>query len=117
MNTTIKPVVFAITLITSQLSIAAGQVTDQFAPEATSKIEQKSLVTANHFMVAAANPKAVEAGYAVLKKGGTVMDAYVAVQAVLGLVEPQSSGLGGGAFAVYYDAKTNKITTFDARET
>ncbi|MFZ0268706.1 gamma-glutamyltransferase [Caulobacter sp.] len=67
-------------------------------------------------MVAAANPLAVEAGLRVLRDGGTAADAAVAVQAVLGLVEPQSSGLGGGAFLVFYDAKTGKVTAYDGRE-
>jgi gamma-glutamyltranspeptidase/glutathione hydrolase len=67
-------------------------------------------------MVAAANPLAVEAGLRVLRDGGSAVDAAVAVQAVLGLVEPQSSGLGGGAFMVFYDAKTGKVTAYDGRE-
>jgi gamma-glutamyltranspeptidase/glutathione hydrolase len=68
-------------------------------------------------MVAAANPLAVEAGLAVLRRGGSAVDAAVAVQAVLGLVEPQSSGLGGGSFMVYYEAKTRTVTAYDGRET
>ncbi len=67
--------------------------------------------------VAAANPIAVEAGLEVLRAGGGAADAAVAVQAALGLVEPQSSGLGGGAFLLYYDAQTGKISAFDGRET
>ena len=67
--------------------------------------------------VTAANPIAVEAGLAVLRAGGGAADAAVAVQAALGLVEPQSSGLGGGAFLLYYDAQTGTITAFDGRET
>ena len=74
-------------------------------------------VTAENWMVAAANPLAVEAGADVLRAGGTAADAMVAVQAVLGLVEPQSSGLGGGAFLVWYDATSGKVTTLDGRET
>ena len=72
---------------------------------------------APHAMAAAANPMAVEAALAVLRRGGTAVDAAVAAQAVLGLVEPQSSGLGGGAFMVYYDAKTRQVTAYDGRET
>jgi gamma-glutamyltranspeptidase / glutathione hydrolase len=71
---------------------------------------------APHAMVAAANPLAVDAGLKVLRDGGTAIDAAVAVQTVLGLVEPQSSGLGGGAYMVYYDAKTRKTTSYDGRE-
>ncbi|WP_332677925.1 gamma-glutamyltransferase family protein [Brevundimonas sp.] len=67
--------------------------------------------------VAAANPLAVEAGLKVLREGGSAVDAAIAVQAVLGLVEPQSSGLGGGAFMMAYDAATGEITSYDGRET
>ncbi|MEP0960642.1 MAG: gamma-glutamyltransferase [Roseobacter sp.] len=74
-------------------------------------------VEASNWMVAAANPWAVKAGADVLANGGSAADALVAVQAMLGLVEPQSSGLGGGAFLVYYDAETKTLTTLDGRET
>ncbi|WP_339933122.1 gamma-glutamyltransferase family protein [uncultured Brevundimonas sp.] len=67
--------------------------------------------------VAAANPLAVAAGMAVLQRGGSAVDAAVAVQAVLGLVEPQSSGLGGGAFLMHFDASTGEVTAYDGRET
>lgn len=72
---------------------------------------------APHAMVAAANPMAVEAGLKVLRAGGSAIDAAVAVQAVLGLVEPQSSGLGGGAFMTYYDARSRSVTAYNGRET
>ena len=74
-------------------------------------------VVAENWMVVAANPLASDAGAKVLKAGGTAADAMVAVQAVLGLVEPQSSGLGGGAFLVWRDGVTGEITTLDGRET
>jgi gamma-glutamyltranspeptidase/glutathione hydrolase len=74
-------------------------------------------VIASDWMIAAANPLAVKAGADVLAAGGTAADALVAVQVVLGLVEPQSSGLGGGAFLVWYDALSNEVTTLDGRET
>lgn len=67
--------------------------------------------------VTAANPLAVEAGMKVLRRGGSAVDAAVAIQAVLGLVEPQSSGLGGGAFMMSYDAGTGTVTAYDGRET
>ena len=66
--------------------------------------------------VAAANPMAVDAGLEILSHGGRAVDAAVAVQAMLGLVEPQSSGIAGGAFLMYYDAHTGKVTAFDGRE-
>ena len=67
-------------------------------------------------MIAAAEPDAVEAGLKVLRAGGSAVDAAVAVQAVLGLEEPQSSGLGGGAFMTFYDAKTHQVTAYNGRE-
>ena len=67
--------------------------------------------------VSAANPLAVEAGMKVLRAGGSAVDAAVAVQATLGLVEPQSSGLGGGAFMMVFDAASGEITSYDGRET
>ena len=89
----------------------------QAALDALAAKEAGTPVTAQTWMVAAANPLAVEAGARVLSEGGSAADAMVAVQAVLGLVEPQSSGLGGGAFLVWYDAATGELTTLDGRET
>ncbi|MBF0454236.1 MAG: gamma-glutamyltransferase [Magnetococcales bacterium] len=71
----------------------------------------------NRFMIVAANPLAVEAGYEVLKKGGSALDAAVAVQMVLSLVEPQSSGIGGGAFLLHWDNTKKKLSAYDGRET
>jgi gamma-glutamyltranspeptidase/glutathione hydrolase len=68
-------------------------------------------------VVVAANPLAVEAGLEILKKGGKAIDAAVAIQAMLGLVEPQSSGVGGGAFLLYYEASTGVVSAIDGRET
>ncbi len=68
-------------------------------------------------MIAAGDPRAVEAGLKILRNGGNAVDAAIAVHAVLGLVEPQSSGLGGGAFMLYYERQTGEITVFDGRET
>jgi gamma-glutamyltranspeptidase/glutathione hydrolase len=67
-------------------------------------------------MVASANPLATAEGLAILRAGGSAADAAVAIQAVLGLVEPQSSGLGGGAFISYYDATTRRVTAYNGRE-
>ena len=114
--------------------VAAQQAADAVAPEvgtmeagfsAASPAVEAALaakaegrpVEAQKWMVAAANPLAVEAGARVLAEGGSAADAMVAVQAVLGLVEPQSSGMGGGAFLVWYDAETDRLTTLDGRET
>jgi len=85
------------------------------APEAPSGYTEKPGWWAQKFMVAAANPHASEAGLRMLKAGGTAVDAAIATQMVLGLVEPQSSGIGGGLFLVHYDGKT--VQAFDGRET
>lgn len=87
------------------------------APEAATGVTGKSLATATRHMVAAANPYAVEAGREILRAGGSAVDAAIATQFVLGLVEPQSSGIGGGAFLVYWDNVRQAVTTFDGRET
>ena len=87
------------------------------APEPASGVSAKHAVVARHFLVAAAHPLAVEAGYDVLRRGGTAIDAAVAVQLVLNLVEPQSSGLGGGAFILHFSAGDAKLSAYDGRET
>ena len=73
--------------------------------------------TGRHFMVATADPAASEAALAILRKGGSAVDAAIAAQAVLGLVEPQSSGIGGGAFLLHWDGVTGKLSALDGRET
>lgn len=101
----------------------AQQATDSVSPEAatvaaaTAAKDAGQPVSADRWMVAAANPLAVETGARILREGGTAADAMVAVQAVLGLVEPQSSGLGGGAFLVWFDGASGQVTTLDGRET
>ncbi|MCK5446479.1 MAG: gamma-glutamyltransferase [Rhodospirillaceae bacterium] len=85
-----------------QLAIAAPSETQPFAKK---------------HMIAAANPLAAKAGLEILRKGGSAIDAAIAAQLVLGLVEPQSSGIGGGAFMVTFNAKSGEIATFDGRET
>ena len=97
----------------------AQTATEAVAPEGATGLatEATAPVTSDTWMVAAANPLAVEAGADILRAGGSAADAMIAVQAVLGLVEPQSSGLGGGAFLVWYDAASGEITTLDGRET
>jgi gamma-glutamyltranspeptidase/glutathione hydrolase len=95
----------------------AQQASDTVAPERATGLAVAKVVTAKTHMVAAAHPLAAAAGEKILADGGSAIDAMIAVQTVLGLVEPQSSGLGGGAFLVYYDAGTKRITTLDGRET
>ncbi len=86
-------------------------------PEAATGRTDKVAVHAKRQMVAAANPLAAEAGRRMLRAGGSAVDAAIATQMALNLVEPQSSGIGGGAFLVIWNAKKRALTTVDARET
>jgi gamma-glutamyltranspeptidase/glutathione hydrolase len=98
--------------------VGSGAAGDPAAPEPSSGYRTgKTVVKAKSYMVVTANPLASKAGCEVLKNGGSAVDAAVAVQMVLGLVEPQSSGLGGGAFMLHYDAATKTVVSYDGRET
>ncbi|SEF28395.1 gamma-glutamyltranspeptidase / glutathione hydrolase [Variovorax sp. NFACC28] len=102
----------------SSVVVGSGDAGDPAAPEpASGYVPGHKLVYAKNYMVVANHPLATRAGCDILKAGGSAVDAAVAVQAVLGLVEPQSSGLGGGAFMLYYDAATKKVQAYDGRET
>lgn len=87
------------------------------APEGGSGLRKVSEVRAVNMMVAAANAHASRAGFEILKAGGNAVDAAIAVQMVLNVVEPQSSGIGGGAFLLYFDAASQALSTYDGRET
>lgn len=99
---------------------ALGEVDFQYqrpeiAPESASGSEEKPGWATETFAVAAANPLATDAGYQILQAGGSAIDAAIAVQMVLTLVEPQSSGIGGGSFLMYHDGE--EVTAYDGRET
>lgn len=108
---------FALGLLIGSASAwpALAQDSQQAAPEAASGYTEKAGWPAQKYMVAAANPLAVDAGYQILRRGGSAIDAAIATQMMLTLVEPQSSGIGGGAFMVHYDGKHTQA--FDGRET
>lgn len=113
---------FRLLPITATLAAALALAAPAWAqtpvnPELASGFAAKQAVSASKFMVASANPLATDAGYAMLKRGGSAVDAAIAVQLVLTLVEPQSSGLGGGAFILFFDNKKDAVTAFDGRET
>ncbi|MGZ3180923.1 MAG: gamma-glutamyltransferase [Telluria sp.] len=114
--TTSKTIALAALLAAAFASHPAhAQATAERAPEVATGYQEKTGWTAKKFMVAAANPLAVEAGYEILKQGGSALDAAIATQLVLTLVEPQSSGIGGGAFMLYFDGA--KVHAYDGRET
>jgi gamma-glutamyltranspeptidase/glutathione hydrolase len=89
----------------------------QAAPEPSGAVATNADVNAARHMIVAAHPLAAEAGLAMLRMGGSAVDAAIAAELVLGLVEPQSSGLGGGAFLLLYDAASDKTVAYDGRET
>ncbi len=99
-------------LFSAPISVAQNET----QPEHTVAITSKGSVVATREMVVAAHPLAVGAGLKILERGGTAIDAMVAVQMVLNLVEPQSSGIGGGAFLLYHDAQTKSLISLDGRE-
>ncbi|MBX3586946.1 MAG: gamma-glutamyltransferase family protein [Ramlibacter sp.] len=108
-------------LATAALLAACASAPSNFSytvplqPEGSSGYTEKPGWATTKFAVAAANPLATDAGYQILKAGGSAIDAAIAVQMVLGLVEPQSSGIGGGAFLLHYNGKD--VEAFDGRET
>jgi len=108
--------ILGILLIVSNFAQSEQKREDR-EPEASSGYQDKKAIVAEKYMVVTANPYASRAGNQVLKNGGSAIDAAIAVQAMLSLVEPQSSGIGGGSFILYWDNKAKKLHTFDGRET
>ena len=98
-------------------SASFAQQREDREPEAATGVNQKAAVLGKEYMVVAANPYASWAGKQIIEKGGSAIDAAVAIQAMLSLVEPQSSGIGGGAFILYWDNQEKKLHTYDGRET
>jgi gamma-glutamyltranspeptidase/glutathione hydrolase len=99
-------------------AFAQSSDADRPAPEGATPLARTSGPrTTQRDMVVAAHPLAAAAGAQMLAEGGSAIDAMIATQLVLNLVEPQSSGLGGGGFLLYYDAAAKQLTSFDARET
>jgi gamma-glutamyltranspeptidase / glutathione hydrolase len=95
----------------------AGSAALAIQPEPDSGWQEKQPVQAAKAMVVAAHPEAVQAGLDMLERGGNALDAAVAVQMALNVAEPQSSGIGGGGFLLYYDAASGALSAYDGRET
>ncbi|MAZ80540.1 MAG: gamma-glutamyltransferase [Rickettsiales bacterium] len=95
----------------------ALNLSDLWVGEAASKRRQLVSVKSDDFMISSAHPLASRAGQEIMAKNGNVIDAIIAAQMVLNVVEPQSSGIGGGGFLLYYDAKNNNYKYYNGRET
>ena len=107
----------AMTLAGGSLCVSAHAQATSAEPEAATGSIRRDAVTATRMMVATANPHASQAGLSILDQGGSAIDAAVAVQMVLTLTEPQSSGIGGGAFLLAFDAQARRVEAWDGRET
>jgi gamma-glutamyltranspeptidase/glutathione hydrolase len=99
------------------LSVLSASALAQPLPDGPSGYAPKPAAFGKRFMVTAANPLAVDAGHAVLARGGSAMDAAIAVQMVLNVVEPEASGIGGGAFILHWSAAERRLRAYDGRET
>ena len=104
-------------LILPSTTVFAVGVDADANPEAATAAVVKGLVHAQRQMVASANSHASEAGRQMLREGGSAVDAAIAMQMVLNVVEPQSSGIGGGAFLLSFDARQGRVLSYDGRET
>ncbi len=111
----VKKLLFLSLFVLSNQALAID-LSDLWAGEKASKFRDIKVVSAKDYMISSAHPLASKAGAEILEKGGNAIDAAIATQLVLNVVEPQSSGIGGGGFLVYYDSKSKRTSYFNGRE-
>ena len=116
LNCLYKAVFFLFMFVLTPFVAIAQEADFRPAPEVETGFNERYTSFGSQFMASTAHPLATRAAFDILAQGGTAVDAMIAAQVMLGLVEPQSSGLGGGAFALYYHAADGKLYSFDARE-
>jgi len=112
-----RALILALSLFLITACTSSEQKDHRASPETGGFRIEKALKQADHALIAVANPHAAQAGYRILKAGGNAVDAAIAAQLVLNLVEPQSSGIGGGGFMLLFDPQKEVVTSFDGRET
>lgn len=118
LHSALSALVVLLSLLTLHtLPLAREPESSDASPEAATGTVTQTLVRAKRFMAVSANPLATQAGRQILREGGSAVDAAIAMQLMLGLVEPQSSGIGGGAFLLHYDAARQTVRSYDGRET
>lgn len=112
-----SPVRLISAALLSLFLLPAWGINESIAPETATGWQQPEPVIADDALVVTAHPLATRAGFEILQQGGSALDAAVAIQAMLTLVEPQSSGIGGGAFLLYWDQSSQTLHAYDGRET
>ena len=110
-------ILVAALLCTAIPALAQPAAAPEAVPEAASGRQDRQAVRTRQFMIVTANPHASRAGDEILRAGGSALDAAIAAQMVLNLTEPQSSGIGGGAFLMHWDGAHKRLRSYDGRET
>jgi gamma-glutamyltranspeptidase/glutathione hydrolase len=107
----------ATTATPTRTNLATGELKEGIQPEVTTSFVERKAVYGKRLMAVTPHPLATKTAYDILRRGGTAVDAAIAAQVMLTLVEPAASGIGGGGFMLVYDNKTGRVLSYDGRET